>query len=88
MLSPSFLWRGIGDETFRQLLHSPCSMADLVFDFLTKFGKTLVVAFGDEDRVVAKASRATFFGGYLPFNNTFKKRLMIAAGIVGIVLNE
>lgn len=63
-------------------------MADLVFDFLTKFGKALVVAVGDEDRVVAKAGSATFFGGYLPFNNTFKECLMIAAGIVGIVLNE
>ena len=76
-----------GEVAF-QLLHGPCSVADFVLDCLSKFSKTLGIAVGNEDWVVAEAGRATLFGGNLSFNNAFKERLTIAKGIVGIVLNE
>ncbi len=37
-------------------------MADAVLDFLTQLGKTLVVAFRNEDRVVAETFGAVLFG--------------------------
>ena len=37
-------------------------MADAVLDFLTQLGKALVVAFRNENRVVAEAFRAVLLG--------------------------
>ena len=37
-------------------------MADAVLDFLTQLGETLVVAFRNEDRVVAETFGAVLFG--------------------------
>ena len=37
-------------------------MADAVLDFLAQFGKALVVAFRNENRVVAEAFRAVLLG--------------------------
>lgn len=38
----------VSGEIFGQLSHSPCPVAYRVFDMLPKFGKALVIAFGDK----------------------------------------
>ena len=50
-------------QVFCQLRHCACSVADAVLDFLTQFGKALVVAFGNKYGVVAKAFGAMLLGG-------------------------
>ena len=46
-------------------------MADGVLDFSRQFGEGAVVAFGDEERVVAKTAVAVFGFGYCATHDTF-----------------
>ena len=47
-------------------------MRNLVLNVFSKFGKTLVVALWNKDRVVAKALRSRFFGGDIALYPAFK----------------
>ena len=47
-------------------------MADAVLDFLTQLGETLVVAFRNEDRVVAETFGAVFLGSDMTLYDTIK----------------
>ncbi len=55
-------------------------MADAVLDFLTQLGKTLVVAFWNEDRVVAEAFGAMLLGSDMTVYDAVKLMDLLDAG--------
>ena len=55
-------------------------MADAVLDFLTQLGETLVVAFRNEDRVVAETFGAVFLGSDMTLYDTIKLMDFLDAG--------
>ena len=67
-------------QVFCQLRHCACSVADAVLYLLTQLGKTLVVAFWYEYRVVTETFCAVFLGGDAAVYDTFEQVDLLDAG--------
>lgn len=59
-------------EESNELSHGAGAMADGVLHLVAQLGKRLVVAFGNEDRIVAKSTVTMTFGIYAAFDYAFK----------------
>ena len=55
-------------------------MADAVLDFLSQFGKALVIAFWHEDRVIAETFRTVFLGSDAAVYDSLEAVYLLDAG--------
>lgn len=67
-------------QIFHEFLHGSGSVADAVLDFLTQLSKTLVIAFRNEDWVVAEAFGTMFLGGDMAVYDTLELVDFLDAG--------
>lgn len=63
-------------QKLTKFLYSQCTVADLVLDIISQFGKSPVITFRHEYRVVAKSGITTFFFDYFAFYHSFKEILL------------
>lgn len=61
------------DEFFQRT----AAVGNLVFDFVAEFGKGLLIAFGDENRIVAESFVAARFFGNFAVNPAFKQLYLL-----------
>ena len=67
-------------QIFCQFCHGSGPMTDTILDFLAQLGKALVVAFRDEDGVVAEAFGAVFLSGNTAVHDALKLVDLLDAG--------